>query len=759
MIFQFDPDTISFTVRRSLEFEDDTKPQLYILQDDDSFPKEDKLVALLKHGMYVLFGKPTEPEDMVAPYKKEYKYHPEHFQETDAFVVKLVPQSNRKVIPQLPIHCEQKHQAMNNQIYITCPQNSTELIDRIADLDDVFYIHPIHTYKTGSLGGRAEFFGVNRRDIYEKRPAYDGKGTTVIVVDDSLDESHCAFMDLEHPVVQYNGLNMTRHDKIMGILNSQAYRQSRRAEADHGTFVSSVAVGKECWPESGVAPGAKLIFISAEDAGGRGRMRLPVDLMSKIHKGYLMGAGTVSMSWTLADSRYQGQYNEISHHFDILGYDLPDLAFSVAAGNDGPTGLVSSPGTAKTAFTVGPSFADEGSLITLPDGTHLDRFSVASFTSIGALRDAPIILASGVRVRGARSIARPFPAHRDYFSQDGTSHSTAQITGQFCLIEQKYNGLTKNRPRVSRMFKWVHQLVFAQKPTRVVAFEPPKIQIVSDTTGIIKQTTGSVSIPNFDTVKIFAKDYQWYGGTDLLNHQTCFQLSQRSTIRIAIAWNDPPPINGKMFYNLDLIAISDEEIRYGHDARSIYEYVDITGSWFRVLVISPNPKRFGDKPYFALAANISAVEIPCPGSCFPGNTTECGLGRTQACLYDGRVTDCLPSQCVEPECLNPQRQECKIQNGKGYLDEQKVCQVNECDIGFFLSSSGGCECIHQTTKWCVGSSEFGYCSSGSFSDCVPRDLSLSFLEVGNLGSCAQSNLPETQFHFFAFLLVFIIFLF
>ncbi|MFD3457528.1 S8 family serine peptidase [Streptomyces sp. NPDC058691] len=198
----------------------------------------------------------------------------------------------------------------------------------------------------------------------------------------------------------------------------------------HGTHVASTIVGTGAasdGKEKGVAPGARLHVGKVLDDSGSGQT-------SWILAGMEWAARTehakvISMSLGGADP--SDGTDPMSMAVDSLSEETGTL-FTIAAGNTGRSGSISSPGAANDALTVGAVDSSD---------------ALADFSSRGPRAgDAaikPEITAPGVEVLAARS--QYSPGQGSYTTMSGTSMATPHVAGAAVLVAAAHPGWTGRR--------------------------------------------------------------------------------------------------------------------------------------------------------------------------------------------------------------------------------------------------------------------------------------------------------------------------
>ena len=331
-----------------------------------------------------------------------------------------------------------------------------QVLPAIAALDEVHHVEPAPQYKLlnnvarGILGLPAPL---------PAGGAQLGDGQIVAVADTGFDRGSTTDV---HPAFAGRVLKL--------------YALGRPGAADdpdgHGTHVSGSVLGDADSAPLGVrvtgaAPGAKLVFQSVLDSGGR-LGGLPDDLHDLFLPPYQNdGAHIHTNSWGGAGD---GSYNANCTEVDDFMWNHRDLLICFAAGNEGvdssgvghiDPGSVSPPGTAKNCLTVGatennrPGFDNgltygQGWPNSFPadpiasDEVADNAQGMAAFSSRGPTQNArnkPDVVAPGTAILSTRSRATQntgWLASDDplYFFDGGTSMATPLVAGCAAIVRQ-----------------------------------------------------------------------------------------------------------------------------------------------------------------------------------------------------------------------------------------------------------------------------------------------------------------------------------
>ncbi|UOY91756.1 S8 family serine peptidase [Ectobacillus sp. JY-23] len=285
---------------------------------------------------------------------------------------------------------------------------------------------------------------------------YDGKGTTVAVLDTGIDQDHPDIApQLDDAVNFVPGEDINDYNS-------------------HGTHVASTVLGTGAASEGrnkGVAPGARLVVGKVLANNGTGQDSWVIDGMEWAAD----KAKIVNMS--LGSSEASDGTDPMSQAVNRLSAEKGTL-FVIAAGNKGGDSMIGAPGAADAALTVGAiSKTDQ----------------LASFSSRGPrLNDyaiKPDLSAPGVGIVAARS--QYSSGSGVYMSKNGTSMATPHVAGAAAIVAQKHPDWTGEQIKQALMSstKQLQNL----KPYQIGA---GRLDIPAALGDI--QATGSVSFGFFD---------------------------------------------------------------------------------------------------------------------------------------------------------------------------------------------------------------------------------------------------------------------
>ena len=247
-----------------------------------------------------------------------------------------------------------------------------------------------------------------------------GKGVTVAIIDTGIDYMHPALGGGFGPTF-----------KVIGgwdFVNNDA---DPFDDAGHGTHVAGIVAGQSD-TITGVAPEASLIAYKVLGANGSGS-----------------DSNVIAAIERAADPNGDGNTND---HVDVANLSLggsgnPDdaasvaidnataagVTFAIAAGNSGAFHRISSPGTARSAITVGASDLTD---------------KITSFSSRGPntknLTIKPDVVAPGL------AILSSYPGNR-YATLSGTSMATPHVAGAAALLKSLHHDWTPAQVKLALM--------------------------------------------------------------------------------------------------------------------------------------------------------------------------------------------------------------------------------------------------------------------------------------------------------------------
>jgi subtilisin family serine protease len=278
-----------------------------------------------------------------------------------------------------------------------------------------------------------------------------GKGVVVAIIDTGIDYMHPAL-----------GGGFGPGFKVIGgwdFVNNDA---DPFDDAGHGTHVAGIVAGDSS-TITGVAPDASLIAYKVLGANGSGS---DSNVLAAVERAAdPNGDGSTADHVDVANLSLGGGGNPddpVSEAIDNA--TTAGVTFAIAAGNNGAFHSIASPGTARSAITVGAS--DLNDLIT-------------SFSSRGPntknLAIKPDVVAPGL------SILSSYPGNR-YATLSGTSMATPHVTGAAALLKSLHHDWTPAQIKLALMNngKLVLDEIMAVGEGRIDAYAAATSNLVID---------------------------------------------------------------------------------------------------------------------------------------------------------------------------------------------------------------------------------------------------------------------------------------
>ena len=251
---------------------------------------------------------------------------------------------------------------------------------------------------------------------------YDGAGTTVAIIDTGIDGAHASLDDLDDD-------NSTDDPKVIGFydpVNNPGLTNGTEVfpydDQGHGSHCAGTTAGTGApnYEHIGMAPQANLVGVKVLDAGGSGSfatvmagMQWTVDnrYQFNIRAASMSLGGPGAIEWTSSEEDSVNRYgNEMVR---------AGIALFIAAGNNGVSGQIGTPGSAEDVITVGA----------------LDKNSaIAVYSSQGPTEENRI--KPNIAYVGSNVMSVAFNSGDQYTDMSGTSMATPGAAGVAALMLQ-----------------------------------------------------------------------------------------------------------------------------------------------------------------------------------------------------------------------------------------------------------------------------------------------------------------------------------
>lgn len=407
------------------------------------------------------------------------------------------------------------------------------VVAALAARDDVRWIEPIGvaTLDDARASSIVQSGTNSLRPIHDR--GVDGSSQIVAYCDTGLNTDapaatgagwavHDLFSDPLVPLVQ-NVANPA-HRKVAlyyAPLDAQGLRGDMDDADGHGTHIAGAIAGDAIGSSAndGVAPGARLAVCDA----ARGRsFQVLSDYAGYWTPAWEAGARVHSNSWGTSASGYSA----IARQHDAFAFDRPEFLILRSVGNGGPEGEMRAEAAAKNVLGIGASHNDAGI-------EHVEPFSARGPTSDGRVK--PDLVAPGDCVASA-----DLPGAASYACLSGTSQATAVAAGAATLVRDYY-------------VKGFHP---SGAPVEADGFEPTSALVRATLVASARTLNATPSEegwgqPQLDRVLAFAGEATRLWAFDAPSSletgaawSATIELTAASTLRVALAWTDPPAAAG-----------------------------------------------------------------------------------------------------------------------------------------------------------------------------------------------------------------------
>ena len=598
--------------------------------------------------------------------------------------------------------------------------NLTEILEH----PDVLYVERLSPIRFNSLDALETMY-VPAAPTDPAQRARLGQGVTIAISDTGLDYYHAAFYDPADPTPRLGNLYPDpTHSKVASYVTAiPGYTDYSCEDGCHGTAVVGAAAGfATALGETGNAPGARVAFYDMSPNNQESIQFVEADLIEyllDICDPAIGGATVVSVSWGSADTT--GAYDTLSEVFDELATLRPGCTFTVACGNDGPTGKCSSPSNGKNVDSVGASFSrPEAYPFWATAATHPDRYTVhtaASFSSTGPLPDgrmAPLFYAPGVYETLPYGYETRINNHLHYSRVSGTSFSSPHLAATKAEIQRRYRELNQNNTPSSELVRAI-LITMSERMSGKVMQVHPTLGAVPLSTHPAVQSYGAPRLPQLDLTLGASVTGQLTNAEP--KRAFCFKVNRTDEPAvIGASWLDVP--GPTLVNDLDFRVFANHTPAYpiyydgvnSHDRIEVWVSPNVTTA--RILVYEADGVIQGGTQTFALHfANV--LEVYECGTCAGFETQPCGDGGVRVCnVTNGNfISTCFLSNDTVAHAATDNPDACSDMLGTGFLaNDTSTCLHTQCATGYYLVSEHQCGCVPGTEALCGPADQVRQCT-------------------------------------------------
>ena len=280
----------------------------------------------------------------------------------------------------------------------------------MLELDGILSIHN---------GDAAVLHGV---DTVWANTGYDGAGATVAIIDTGIDGAHASLDDLDDDNSTYDPKVIGFYDPVNNPSLTNGTEVFPYDDQGHGSHCAgtTAGTGAPTYEHIGMAPQANLVGVKVLDAGGSGSfatvmagMQWTVDnrYQFNIRAASMSLGGPGAIEWTSSE---EDSVNRYANEMVRAG-----IALFIAAGNNGVSAQIGTPGSAEDAITVGA----------------LDKNSaIAIYSSQGPTEELRI--KPNIAYVGSSVMSVAFNTGDQYTGMSGTSMATPGAAGVAALMLQ-----------------------------------------------------------------------------------------------------------------------------------------------------------------------------------------------------------------------------------------------------------------------------------------------------------------------------------
>ena len=280
----------------------------------------------------------------------------------------------------------------------------------MLELDGILSIHN---------GDAAVLHGV---DTVWADTGYDGAGATVAIIDTGIDGAHASLDDLDDDNSTYDPKVIGFYDPVNNPSLTNGTEVFPYDDQGHGSHCAgtTAGTGAPTYEHIGMAPQANLVGVKVLDAGGSGSfatvmagMQWTVDnrYQFNIRAASMSLGGPGAIEWTSSEE------DSVNHYANEMV--RAGIALFIAAGNNGVSAQIGTPGSAEDAITVGA----------------LDKNSaIAIYSSQGPTEELRI--KPNIAYVGSSVMSVAFNTGDQYTGMSGTSMATPGAAGVAALMLQ-----------------------------------------------------------------------------------------------------------------------------------------------------------------------------------------------------------------------------------------------------------------------------------------------------------------------------------
>ena len=294
---------------------------------------------------------------------------------------------------------------------------------------------------------------VHAVDVAQQNTGYDGSGVTVAIIDTGIDGNHSGLDDQDDDPTTYDPKIIGFYDAVNNPSLTNGTEVFPYDDQGHGTHCAgtTAGTGAPTYEHPGMAPQANLVGVKVLDAGGSGSfatvmagMQWTVDHRYEfnIRAASMSLGGPGAIEWTSSE---EDSVNRYANEMVRAG-----VAMFIAAGNNGVSSQIGTPGSAEDVITVGA----------LDKDTSIAIYSSQGPTEEGRIKPNIAFVGSDVMSAEANS-------GDGYVGFSGTSMATPGAAGVAALMYQANPDLSpfdiRNIMQETATYRQCHYM-FANEP-------------------------------------------------------------------------------------------------------------------------------------------------------------------------------------------------------------------------------------------------------------------------------------------------------